>query len=249
MPTTRLVPSSYGVSNSNYISVSNASNMYNNIDNSTYATWYNSRSSTNTYYGYIRGFNFDDIPDAAVVSSFTVKIRGYESGAVTSTGTSYAICLVNHTTAFSNTYASTQFGTSVKTITIPTANFTWQTMKSYGDDFGIRICLRRSSSGTPAYVYIYGAEIEVEYTVPDPRTITTTLSGNGTISPSGTTTTYDGEEFELTITPTDKSDTVTATKDGIDITSQLVAHGTGNTLTFVSNDVTTSSIQSGSSYA
>lgn len=249
MPTMRLVPSSYGVSNSNYISVSNASNMYNNIDNSTYATWYNSRSSTSTYYGYIRGFNFDDIPDSAVVSSFTVKIRGYESGTVTSTGTSYAICLVNHTTAFSNTYASTQFGTSVKTITIPTANFTWETMKSYGDEFGIRICLRRSSSGTPAYVYVYGAEIEVEYTVPDPRTVTSTLTGNGTIDPSGAYSTFQGAEYTLTITPTDKSEPVTVKQDGNDITSQLEAHGSGATSTFTPDDVTTSGIQSGSSYA
>ena len=55
--------------------------------------------------------------------------------------------------------------------------------------------------------------------------VTTTLSGNGTISPSGATSTYDDAEFELTITPTNKSDTVTATKNGVDITNQLVAHG------------------------
>jgi hypothetical protein len=97
-------------------------------------------------------------------------------------------------------------------------------------------------------MYIYGAEIEVTYTVPDPCTVTTSLNGNGTIVPSGATATYDGAEFELTITPTDKSDTVSATKDGVDITSQLVAHGTGSTITATPSDVTTSGIQSGSSY-
>lgn len=42
---------------------------------------------------------------------------------------------------------------------------------------------------------------------------------------------------------------MTATKNGVDITSQLVAHGAGSTLTFTPDDVTTSGIQSGSSYA
>jgi hypothetical protein len=98
-------------------------------------------------------------------------------------------------------------------------------------------------------MYIYGAEIEVTYTVPDPRTVTTTLTGDGTISPSGTQTMYDGDEYELTITPTDKSATVTVTKNGTDVTSELVAHGAGATVSLVPDDVTTSGIQSGSSYA
>lgn len=98
-------------------------------------------------------------------------------------------------------------------------------------------------------MYIYGAEIEVTYTVPDPRTVTTTLTGDGTISPSGTQTMYDGDEYELTITPTDKSATVTVTKNGTDVTSELVAHGAGATVSLVPDDVTTSGIESGSSYA
>jgi hypothetical protein len=60
---------------------------------------------------------------------------------------------------------------------------------------------------------------------------------------------YDGDEYELTITPTDKSATVTVTKNGTDVTSELVAHGAGATVSLVPDDVTTNSIQSGSSYA
>ena len=56
--------------------------------------------------------------------------------------------------------------------------------------------------------FIYSAQIEVIYTVPDPRTITSVLSGNGTINPSGAQTYYDGDEYELTITPTNSNDTV-----------------------------------------
>lgn len=245
MATIRLVPSTYYLSNSSYLSVSNASNMYNNTDNTTYATVYNSRTSTTSYYIYLRGFNFDDIPNAAVVSDFTVKLKAYESGV--STSSSYQPYLANGTTAINGSCSAITTTASVKEFSGITAD--WDTIKGYGDDFGIRINCRRASRNTAGYVYIYGAEIEVTYTIPDPRTITTTLSGNGTISPSGTTTTYDGEEFELTITPTNTSDTVTATQDGVDITSQLVAHGQGATLTIVPESVTTSDIQSGSSYA
>lgn len=249
MATMRLVPSAYGVSNTSYISVSNASNMYHNTDNTTYATFYNSRTSTTTYYGYIRGFNFDDIPDAAVVSSFTIKIKGYESGTVTSTGTSYAICLVNGTTAITDTYATTQFGTSTKTITVPDGSMSWADLKNYDSNLGIRICIRRSNRNTAAYVYVYGAEIEVTYTVPDPAVITSTLSGNGTISPSGVTNTYKDTEYTLTITPTNKSESVTVTNNGVDVTSNIVAHGSEQDATVTPSDVTTSGIQSGSSYA
>lgn len=249
MATVKLTPSSYGVSNASYISVSNASNMYHDVSNTTYATFYNSRTATTTYYGYIRGFNVDSIPDEAVVSNFTIRIKGYESGAVTSAGTTYAICLINGSTAIANTHATTQFGTSVKTIEVPHGDISWETLKQYGSNLGIRICIRRASRNTAAYVYVYGAEIEVEYTVPASATVTSTLTGNGTIAPSGATQTYEGAEYTLTITPTNKSDTVSATNNGADITNQLVAHGSEATITATPESATTSSIQSGSSYA
>ena len=245
MATMRLVPSTYYLSNSSYLSVSNASNMYHNTDNTTYATVTNSRTGTSSYYIYVRGFNFDDIPSAAVVTSFTVKLKARESGV--STSPSYKPYLADGTSAINGSCDA--ITTTVTTHTFTGLSYDWDAIKTIGSDFGIRINCRRSSRNTTAYMYIYGAEIEVEYTVPDPRTITTTLTGNGTISPNGSTTTYDGKEFILTITPTNKSDSVTATKNGVDITSQLVAHGTGSSITIVPEDVTTSGIQSGSSYA
>ncbi len=245
MATMRLIPSDYYLSSSSYLSVSNENNMYTNTDSDTYAQVYNSRSSTSSYYIYLRGFNFDDIPSAAVVTDFTIKLKARESGV--STSTSYKPYLANGTSAINGSCDVITTTATVHEFTGLSAD--WEDIKGYGSSFGIRINCRRASRNTAAYMYIYGAEIEVVYTIPDPRTITTTLSGNGSISPSGTTTTYDGEEFELIITPTNKSDTVTATQDGIDITSQLVAHGTGSTVTIVPDDVTTSGIQSGSSYA
>ena len=247
MPTIRLVPSTYHLSNSTYLSVSNAENMYHNTDNDTHATVTNSRTSTTAYYIYLRGFNFDAIDDAWVVNSITIKVKGYESGV--STSTSYAPRLYSGTATIPSASAASQtFSTSTRTITVPYTG-DWATLKSYGSNLGIRCLVARASRNTTAYLYLQGAEIEVDYTIPTPATVTTTLSGNGTISPSGSTSTYEDAEFTLTITPTNKSDTVTATQDGVDITSQLVSHGSGTDVVIVPESATTSSIQSGASYA
>ena len=112
--------------------------------------------------------------------------------------------------------------------------------------------MRRASSNTADVVSVYGAEIEVTYTLPDPRTITSTLNGNGTINPNGATTLYDGEEYELTITPTNKSDTVTVTKNGVDVTDDLEVHHTGGTSSSISSasgsGVTTGFARSGGAF-
>ena len=250
MATIRLVPSVSAVSNSSYASISNASNMYTNTDSTTHGTFTHNRASTNnTYYGYLRGFNFDDVPSQAVVSGFTIKIKASATGHTTSTSSSYYMGLVNGTTQIGSTSASGRLSTTVTTFTFAEGSLTWETITGYGSNFGIRIPMRRASSNTADVVSVYGAEIEVTYTVPNPRTVTTTLTGDGTISPSGTQTMYDGDEYELTITPTDKSATVTVTKNGTDVSSELVAHGAGSTVSLVPADVTTSGIQSGSSYA
>lgn len=217
MATIRLVPSTYAVSNASYVTVTNADNMYTNTDSTTYASLQNTRNSTSyTYYVYIRGFNFDDVPSDAEVSSFTIKLRGYES--YMSTSSSYRMSLYNNTTAISNTTVTSSFSTTNTTFTFPNGSLTWDTLTSYGANFGIRVPLRRSSTSYNSYIYVYGAEIEVTYTIPNPRTVTTTLTGNGTIDPSGTQTMYDGDEYNLVVEPTNASDTVTATKNGTAIT-------------------------------
>ena len=219
--------------------------MYNNTDNDTYATVKNSRTSTSSYYIYLRGFNFDDIPSAAIVSSFTIKLKARESGV--STSSSYKPYLADGTSAINGSCDAITTTATTHTFTGLTSD--WNDIKAMGSDFGIRINCRRASRNTTGYVYIYGAEIEVTYTLPVSATVTSTLQGNGTISPSGAYSTYEGEEYTLTITPTNKSDAVTATKDGVNITSQLAAHGAGSSITATPDDVSTHSIQSGSSYA
>lgn len=241
MPTIKLTPSTYYLSSTSYLSVSNADNMYDDTDSTTYATVTNSRTSTTSYYIYVRGFNFDAIPSSAIINDFTIRLKGNYSG-----GYSQNMYLYDGTTAMSGSASS--LSTTVATQTFSSTP-TWEEIVTAGSDFGIRINCRRASRNTTSYIYIYGAEIEVDYTVPDPCTITSTLTGDGTISPSGAFNTYEGVEYELTITPTNKSDQVTVTNNGVDVTSQLVEHGSEHDVALTATDYQTSDIQSGSSYA
>ena len=250
MSVVKLIPSSYGVSNTTYISVSDAENMYHDTDNTTYARFYNSRTQTTTYYGYIRGFNIDDIPSSAIINSFTIRIKGYETGGVTSTSTSYAICLVNGNTALTGTYATTQFSTNVDTITVPSGDLTWSELVEYGNNLGIRICCRRSNRNTACYVYVYGAEIEVDYTVPIYHQVTATSEINDiTITPViNNVAEGSSQEFVIETGNYELSDFVVE-DNGNDVTDQLVKHTvSGGTIERYPADYSTSGSISGSNY-
>lgn len=161
MATIKLVPSTYSVSN-NTVTVSNANNMYTDTSSTSYATITHTTSGTTSYYLYLKGFNFNDVPSNAQVSSIVIRIRGYETGLATST--SYAPRLYDNTSTISGaSAASSNFGTSTSTITVPYTG-TWDTLKGYGADLGIRLTVRRNQRNTQCYIYVYGAEIEVTYT-------------------------------------------------------------------------------------
>ena len=217
MATMRLVPSTYYRSNSSYVSVTDADNMYTNTDSTTYASIRNSRNSTsNTYYCYIRGFNFSDIPSNAEVTGFTIKIKANES--YMSTSSSYRMSLYNGTTSISNTTVTSSLSTSVQTFTFPIpSTLTWETIKGYGANFGIRIPLRRSSTSSNSYVYVYGAEIEVTYTVPVYYDVTINNSTSATVTATDTNP-LEGDDVEI------RSNTIsgiTVKDNGADVTSQF----------------------------
>ena len=223
MATIRLVPSTYAVSSTSYLRVSNEDNMYTNTDSTTYATITNTYASTSSRYLYLRGFNFDDIPSDAVINSFTIKVKGYESGLATST--SYAPRLANGTSAISNTTASTNFGTSTKTITIPTGSLTWsQIANTYGSNFTIMVYVRRSSRNTTGYFYCYGAEILVDYTVPVYHNVTVTNSTSATVV-ANPTSVLEGSSSTIT---SDTLSNITITDNNVDVTNQFVLHSGTN---------------------
>lgn len=210
MPTVRLIPSTYYLSNSSYLSVSNAANMYANTDSTTHATVTNSRTSTSSYYIYVRGFNFDAVPSGAVVSGFTVKIKCNYSG-----GYSQAMYLYDGT--------STSFGSSdsiSSTVTTHTfsCSHSWEDVVAAGSDFGIRINCRRSSRNTTSYVYIYGAEIDVTYTLPVYHSVTINNSTSATVTASEANPL---EGSDVTIRSNTLSG-ITIKDNNVDVTSQFV---------------------------
>lgn len=214
MATMTLTASTYSVTGT--VTVSNPDNMYTDASSTNYATITHTTSGTSSYYCYIKGFNFGDVPSDAEVSSIVIRIKGRESGL--STSTTYAPRLYNDTSTITGaSTASTNFGTSSSgtTITVPYTG-TWSTLKGYGSDLGIRVVIRRSNRNTQGYLYIYGAEIEVTYTVPVYHTITSSTT-SGTIDPSGSVSILEGSDYTLSI-----SGVVPSVMDNnIDVTSQL----------------------------
>lgn len=226
----RLIPSTYYLSNSSYLSVSSASNMYANTDSTTYATVTNSRTSTTSYYIYIRGFNFDDVPSNAIVSSITIKLKAYHSGGNTST-----IYCYNGTTQVAAAGSTTALTTSATVKTLTSTTIDWDTLKGYGSNFGIRINCRRSSRNTTAYVYIYGAEILVDYTIPVYHNVT--VIGDSTkVIPTGTESVLEGSGYEVKMYYDTKP---TVTDNGIDVTSSVTA-SSSDTTTLIPNNYTNS---------
>lgn len=228
MPTVRLVPSSYGRSNTNYVTVTDSDNMYNNTDHTAnYCTLRGraGRSSNSTYYAFINGFNFGAVPSNAKVSSFKVKIRAYR-GSYQATGSNYRIRLASQA---SNSYviSSTTLSSDITTTSggtvyeIPTGSLTWAQLSDYGSNFSIDVPLRNSSTSSSnyPYVYVYGAEIEVTYTIDIPRTITATSnSQNVSVFPASQTI----NEGDTGVVAIRGSGSITATDNNADVTSQLV---------------------------
>jgi len=233
MATARLIPSTYSLSNTGYFNVSNASNCYANVDSTDYATFQTTSASTSSRYVYLKGFNFNTIPDGAIVSSFTIKVRGYETGANVSA--TYAPILVNNTSTISGvSAASSNFSTSTNTITVPTGNLSWSDIITMGANCAIRLDARRNARNTASYLYIYGAEINVTYSMPVYYDITASTD-TGTISPSGTTQVLEGNDFTLII----EASSPTVTDNNVDVTTQLV-QVTGGTTTSIPYDYTNS---------
>ena len=167
MATIRLVPSAYTRSSTSRVTVTNPTNMYYNTDHTAnYCSIRGRNSSSSTYYCFIHGFDFTQVPSNANVTDFKVKIRCYRNSYL-STSSSYAIRLASSPssssvisgTTMSETITTTSGGTVYE---IPTGSLTWATLKNYGTNFSIDVPLRSTSNQYP-YLYVYGAEIEVTY--------------------------------------------------------------------------------------
>ena len=197
-------------------------------------------NSRNSYAYIYYAFDFSDIPNGANIISVTCQVKGHAED--TSQSTERARCQLYVGTSTAKGSYSDFTSTSAQTLTLTTGTWTYDEVQD------MRLCFTLGYYGG----LINGATVTVTYEVVNPRTITSILSGNGIISPSGSGTYYDGNEYELTITPTNISDTVTVTNNNIDVTSELVEHYSGGTSTSTSqvagNGITTGFARSGSAF-
>lgn len=162
-------------------------------------------SSRNSYAHVYYSFDFSSIPNNAKIISVECQVKGHAEN--TSQSSERARCQLYVGTSTAKGSYSDFTSTSAQTLTLTTGTWTYEEVQD------MTLCFTMGYYGG----LVNGATIIVTYELSDPRTITTTLSGNGTINPSGTQTMYDGNEYNLTIIPTNESDTVTATKDGTTI--------------------------------
>ncbi|MBO6306347.1 MAG: hypothetical protein J6M55_02450 [Paludibacteraceae bacterium] len=213
--------------------------MYNNTDNSTYATVTNSQNGTTSYYIYLRGFNFDDIPAGAIINSWTVKLKARESGI--STSSSYAPKLCHGTSQITSTCSAVSSTATTHDFTGVSAD--WEDIVGYGSDFGIRINCRRSNRNTTGYMYIYGAEILVDYTLPIYHFVTIQNSTSVNVSASDTNPL---EGTDVTISANALSG-ITVKDNGVDVTSQFVQAASGTATSYPESYSTSGSI-SGTHY-
>ena len=225
MPTARLVPSSYGRSSTSRVTVTNPENMYyNTYHTSAYCTMLGRNSSSNTYYAFINGFNFADIPANATVTAFTVKIRCYRNS-YQRTGDTYRLRLcssASNSSVISGTTTSTDIGMTESVITIPTGSLTWAQLKGYGSGLSIEVVLSSSSNQYP-YVYVYGAEIEVTYSVETVHVTGVTLDKQTASIEAGETTTL--TETVAPSNATDKTVSLSTSNSSVATVSNGVVTG------------------------
>lgn len=222
--TITLNPSGYtGSTNLSFTSSYPMTNAYDGIDSESYARFSISASSTGYLYLTI---DTSDIPSDATNVSISAKARVRVSNTTRVTNTQCQLFTGTTAKGSNVTFASTS-ATNIATLSTGSS---WT--RNELNDLRMKVGGTGSSSTSSKFIYFYGADITISYDV-EACTVTSTLTGNGTIDPSGETAVVDGDEYTLTITPTNKTDTVTVTNNGTDVTSQLVAHGAGSTVSNV----------------
>lgn len=230
-----LVADSYST-NHYKASVSNISNAYTDTNSNTYAavTFDDSTTTSSVYIDLLcHPALSTSLPQYFTINSIRIRIKVSSTNAASS-----AIRAILKQSSSSGTNAVTSSFTpssDVQTAVIyslvsssSTSSSGWLnggkvfSKENDGFSWGARIYLNQEDSSSPSVTNIYGAEFIVNYTEVPQYTITQTLSGSGVLNPSGTQSIYENESYSVTITPTVKSNTVTVTNNGTDVTSQLL---------------------------
>ena len=242
-----LHPSGYDSSNSSYSSVSSSypiSNGYDGTSSTNYAyITCNTGSRASTYISYT--FNVSGIPEGATIESVTCSAKVQVSS--TSYISTAVLQLYSGTTAKGSS-------TSARTTTATTYNLSpgsWTLAEL--DNIQIRYTGTRGTSNTTraAYLRFYGADLTINYSIHGTAyTIGATSHVTGVTVDPATQEVMEGEDATVSIYA-DMIDGLEITDNGTDITNELVQHEvpTGGTIERYPASATTTSVQSGTSYA
>ena len=228
-----------------YASISNATNGYTDSSSTTYATINLTTGSRATTYIYFT-FDFSDIPAGATIDSVSCSAKAYINTTNSSRITTRQIQLYSGTTAKGS--AST-ISNSTSAFNMTTGSWTREELQNAR----IRLYGVRGTSNTTSTYYFrfYGATFTVNYSVDGiAYTIGATSNVTGTTVEPSTQEVMEGENATVTIY-SNLIDGLTITDNDNDISNELVIHEvqTGGTIEKYPESATTTSIQSGTSYA
>lgn len=228
-----------------YASISNATNGYTDSSSTTYATINLTTGSGATTYIYFT-FDFSNIPVGATINSVSCTAKAYINTTNSSRITTRQIQLYSGTTAKG----------SASTISNSTSAFTMTAGTWTRDELlnaRIRLYGVRGTSNTTSTYYFrfYGATFTVNYSVNGTAyTIGATSHVTGVTVDPATQEVMEGEDATVSIYAS-MIDGLEITDNGTDITNELVQHEvpTGGTIERYPASATTTSVQSGTSYA
>lgn len=228
-----------------YASVSNTTNGYADSSNTTYATINLTTGSGATTYIYFT-FDFSGIPNGATIDSVSCSAKAYINTTNSSRITTRQIQLYSGTTAKGS--AST-ISNSASAFTMTTGTWTRDELQNAR----IRLYAVRGTSNTTSgyYFRFYGATFTVNYSIDGTAyTVAATSNVTGTTVEPASQELLEGETAVVSIY-SELIDGLTITDNGNDIVNKLVQHEvqTGGTIEKYPASATTTSIQSGSSYA
>ena len=243
-----LHPSGYSSANSSYSSVSSSypiSNGYDGTSSTNYAyITCNTGSRAESHISYT--FNVSGIPEGATINSVACSVKSRVSS--TNYLTASTIQLYSGSTAKGSATSAASTTATARSIS-STGSWTLAEL----ENIQVRLTGTRGTSNTTraAYLYFYGADLTINYSIHGTAyTIGATSHVTGVTVDPATQEVLEGEDATVSIYAS-MIDGLEITDNGTDITNELVEHEvpTGGTIERYPASATTTSIQSGTSYA
>lgn len=243
-----LHPSGYDSSNSSYSSVSSSypiSNGYDGTSSTNYA-YITCRTGSRAESHISYTFNVSGIPEGATINSVACSVKSRVSS--TNYLTASTIQLYSGSTAKGSATSAASTTATARSIS-STGSWTLAEL----ENIQVRLTGTRGTSNTTraAYLYFYGADLTINYSIHGTAyTIGATSHVTGVTVDPATQEVMEGEDATVSIYAS-MIDGLEITDNGTDITNELVQHEvpTGGTIERYPASATTTSIQSGTSYA